>query len=743
MPQTAKKALKLTTEIDIHAVSCPGVWLPGRGRCSLSVCLLGFHTRTNKLPPVFPLLYHEKFKFERTFVGVRNLSVLEKVLEAETVYLELVQEETSGEAVLAVFESSVRDLLFPKPAEKLSYSGVDLDLLMEPTRDFPGIISPKIEVSTRTSVSETRTPLHQCSQDNVSFGHAHNRNTKAMYRSSSPEEGRKGDGGGVGGGGGGGGGGGTNEGVAGAIVGANHEDEVDDPLPVQNSPRRGESSRGGARDDGPKPRFGYRRPDDDLLSRIPSSPTRNTRYLGIPSRYLSRSAGNLADMPRTSLSSRYGRQHGGSSGGGNGKTSSETDGGRYTHPRRRPKDDFAHHAHVSLLDPKRCPHCDGEHGAESCTTCRTYHRYFPRPPRPRSHAHAYHANNPHAVLKVLRQPAHRELRPRKRYLAEIDGYMYGDRGHPSRRARSLSPQRRPTSAPPDRPDSTSVHPDRGELNSDHLRKDVDDLSGDEDNESKSPSRSPSPPASHASAPAAISHRRPRSYRRPLTPSTRRRYYDSDEDSGDDLYVPRRYYRHHYYPWEDCPLCYPDYPYLPRYPRLSRYERYRYFHRATGCRCSCSTCSRYYSTCHYLGRPLNSYYRYRPSCLPYYPYRSSYKPYSKSYLRHLEMLDSDDLNPSPPLKLPKATKKAGEIKDATSEDSDLFDSSQVEEIEEGMSKKSRLTKRENWLKTDTGAKDASRGVNEGEAGRSQSHVTIHEENESKKVEDSSGEFFNID
>ncbi|XP_050687041.1 spermatogenesis associated 6-like protein [Eriocheir sinensis] len=159
-------------------VSCPGVWLPGRGRCSLSLCLLGFHTRTNKLPPVFPLLYHDKFKFERTFVGVRNLSLLERVLEAETVYLELVQEEPSGETVLAVFESSVRDLLFPKPAERLSYSGVDLDLLMEPTRDFPGIISPKIEVSTRTSVSETRTPLHQCSQDTVSFGHAHNKNTK-------------------------------------------------------------------------------------------------------------------------------------------------------------------------------------------------------------------------------------------------------------------------------------------------------------------------------------------------------------------------------------------------------------------------------------------------------------------------------------------------------------------------------------------------------------------------------------
>ena len=70
-------------------------------------------------------------------MGVTNLSVLEKVLESETAYLELVQEEDQGETVLSVFESSVRDLLFARQAERLSYSGVDLDLLMEPTRDFP------------------------------------------------------------------------------------------------------------------------------------------------------------------------------------------------------------------------------------------------------------------------------------------------------------------------------------------------------------------------------------------------------------------------------------------------------------------------------------------------------------------------------------------------------------------------------------------------------------------------------
>ncbi|XP_071525062.1 uncharacterized protein [Panulirus ornatus] len=736
MPQSAKKALKVTTEIDIHAVSCPGVWLPGRGRCSLSLCMLGFHTRTNKLPPVFPLLFHEKFKFERTFVGVRNLSVLERVLQAETVYLELVQEETSGETVLAVFESSVRDLLFPRPAERLSYSGVDLDLLMEPTRDFPGIISPKIEVSTRTSVSETRTPLHQCSQDNVSFGHAHNKGTKAVFRTGSPDEGKKTDGGA------------SSEGVTGALEAPSPEEEP--PLPAQLSPRRGESSRGGAREDGHKPRFAYRRPDDDLLSRVPSSPARNTRYLGIPSRYLSRSAGNLADLPRTALSSRYGSRSGPGASRGAGRTSSETEGGgRYSHPRRRYKDDLAHRAHVTLLDPERCPHCDGEHGAESCTTCRTYHRYFPRPARPRSHTHAYHANYPHAALKVLRQPAHRELRPRKRYLAEIDGFVHDDLGEP-RRARSLSPQRRPTSAPPDKLDMTSTLADRGaDLTSDRLRKDEDDLSGDEDNESKSHSRSnsrsPSPPASHASAPPAPTRRRTRSYRRPLTPSFRRRYYDSDDDLYDDLYIPRRYYHPHYYPWEECPLCYPDYHYLPRYPRLARHERYLF---RSKCRCWCSLCSSYSHcwTCRYPSRPLYSHHRYRPSYIPYNHSFSYQKPYAKSYLRRLELVDSDELYQSFPLKSTKTISRTRKNQDATSEDSDLFDSSQIEEIEEGMSKKDHMNKQEQWFTTKTQTKEVpknAKGVGEKDAGPTKNHVMVGKENEPQKTNDSSAEFFDLD
>ena len=70
-------------------------------------------------------------------------------------------QETSEhqDVVLATFETSAKELLFPYPQLRGPYcAGVDVDLLMEPTKDFPGIISPKIEASTRTNIDETRHP---------------------------------------------------------------------------------------------------------------------------------------------------------------------------------------------------------------------------------------------------------------------------------------------------------------------------------------------------------------------------------------------------------------------------------------------------------------------------------------------------------------------------------------------------------------------------------------------------------
>ena len=82
--------------------------------------------------------------------GTGTLQHLQATLEGQPLYVELLQEVSPGHApgaqtVLATFETSAVEFLFPYPQLRPTYtSGVDVDLLMEPTRDFPGIISPKV-----------------------------------------------------------------------------------------------------------------------------------------------------------------------------------------------------------------------------------------------------------------------------------------------------------------------------------------------------------------------------------------------------------------------------------------------------------------------------------------------------------------------------------------------------------------------------------------------------------------------
>ena len=87
------------------------------------------------------------------FVGVSTLQQLTATLEHQPLYVELLQEVSPGHAptaqvVLATFETSGNEFLFPYPQLRPTYtSGVDVDLLMEPTRDFPGVIAPKVNFS--------------------------------------------------------------------------------------------------------------------------------------------------------------------------------------------------------------------------------------------------------------------------------------------------------------------------------------------------------------------------------------------------------------------------------------------------------------------------------------------------------------------------------------------------------------------------------------------------------------------
>ncbi|KAL0840102.1 hypothetical protein ABMA28_015412 [Loxostege sticticalis] len=149
------KIIELTVELEIQKVSCPGVWLCQDGRVSLNVFALGTSYQTCMLPPVFPLMFKDVFYFRKRFQESCTLNNICCILtEDETIYCELVQwsdDCRSGECtILAQYLGALNDVLFPP--NMCSNEGVDL--LMRRSKDFPGILSPKIEIATKVRIDE-------------------------------------------------------------------------------------------------------------------------------------------------------------------------------------------------------------------------------------------------------------------------------------------------------------------------------------------------------------------------------------------------------------------------------------------------------------------------------------------------------------------------------------------------------------------------------------------------------------
>ncbi|CAH0728973.1 unnamed protein product, partial [Brenthis ino] len=148
------KVIELTIEIEIQKVSCPGVWLCQDGRVSLTVFALGTSYQTCLLPPVFPLTFKDVFYFRKRYQESCALNNICCLLKDETIYCELVQwseDCESGECViLAQYLGAMNDVLFPP--NMCSTDGVDL--LMRRSKDFPGILSPKIEIATKVRIDE-------------------------------------------------------------------------------------------------------------------------------------------------------------------------------------------------------------------------------------------------------------------------------------------------------------------------------------------------------------------------------------------------------------------------------------------------------------------------------------------------------------------------------------------------------------------------------------------------------------
>lgn len=120
-------------------VTCPGVWLCPNGEVALQIDTLDCRTESRRASPIFPLLFHERLTFSKVFGQKASLAELQRTLEQELLYAELVQWATPGgrSITLATFETNLADLLYPTPCFRGLLVGVDVDLLMEPTRCFP------------------------------------------------------------------------------------------------------------------------------------------------------------------------------------------------------------------------------------------------------------------------------------------------------------------------------------------------------------------------------------------------------------------------------------------------------------------------------------------------------------------------------------------------------------------------------------------------------------------------------
>ncbi|XP_039547871.1 spermatogenesis-associated protein 6-like isoform X4 [Pimephales promelas] len=151
--QMRQKALKCTVELEIQAITCPGVVLPSQEDMYVSVRIMGQYQKSKCVPPVFPLLLHEKMVFVKTFVGMVDPGAVAEHLENDTTSLELIQLVPPEGEILATFEDDTREFLYPGPRLSPRSPGPEREILMKRSISFPGI-SPKVEFSTTSIIEE-------------------------------------------------------------------------------------------------------------------------------------------------------------------------------------------------------------------------------------------------------------------------------------------------------------------------------------------------------------------------------------------------------------------------------------------------------------------------------------------------------------------------------------------------------------------------------------------------------------
>jgi len=149
--------MKCVVELDVHVVTCPGTFLRDYEYVYLYVEMLGLEARTKSVSPTFPLFFHERLRFERTFYDCTDPSMVAALLKGEDVIIELRQhtDYISDGKVIAHCSSNTHDYLYPAIPQ---YYGPGREILLYKTARFKPIRITgepvKVEFSSKTSISE-------------------------------------------------------------------------------------------------------------------------------------------------------------------------------------------------------------------------------------------------------------------------------------------------------------------------------------------------------------------------------------------------------------------------------------------------------------------------------------------------------------------------------------------------------------------------------------------------------------